>query len=147
MIIAAAVLACFTLAANAALDTYALTQHVQVLDVSATDAASSNLLQTITGPAVDTINCKGNGTIVASIGKPLQSNTNFIGTLVIQSSATGTSSWSAVSNKSVTVTGNATGTVNRIAYEFGAGARYIRAVFTTTNDAAGVCVTLNSFKF
>lgn len=146
MITAAVVLACFALAANAALDTYALTQHIQVLDVSATVIANSNSLQTITGSAVDTINCKGNGTIVVSIGTPLQSRTNFIGIATIQSAATSTGTWAAVTNMTVTHSGCVTGAVTRLPYEFGKGNRYIRAVFTTTNDAAGACVTLNSFK-
>jgi len=148
IIIAAAVLACFALNTRAALDTYALCQHIQVLDVSHTAVASSNDLQTVTGSAVDTIDCKGYGTLVVSMGAPMQGNTNYIGVVVIQRAAASTGTWATVTNTTGTVThtGNTTGAVTRLPYEFGAGGRYIRAVFTTTNDAAGACVTLNSFK-
>jgi hypothetical protein len=103
-------------------------------------------LQTITGAAVDTVNYKGNGTIVASIGAPVLGATNFVGTVSIQSAAASTGTWAAVSGKTATLTGDSAGATTEIPYEFGAGHRYIRAVFTTTNDASSVGVTLNSYK-
>ena len=105
-------------------------------------------LQTITGSAVDTMTYKGYGTIVVSIGTPLTGATNFSGTVSIQRAAASTGTWATVTNLTgtVTATGNTAGAVTRLPYEFGVGGRYIRAVFTTTNDAAPVCVTVNSFN-
>ena len=105
-------------------------------------------LQTITGSAVDTMTYKGYGTIVVSIGAPLTGSTNFSGIVTIQRAAASTGTWATVTNVTGTVThtGNAVAAVTRLPYEFGVGGRYIRAVFTTTNDAADVCVTVNSFN-
>jgi len=105
-------------------------------------------LQTITGSAVDTMDYKGYGAIIVSIGAPLNGATNFSGTVTIQRAAASTGTWATVTNTTGTVThsGNADAAVTRLPYEFGTGGRYIRAVFTTTNDAADVAVTVNSFK-
>jgi hypothetical protein len=108
-------------------------------------------LQTITGSAVDTVNYKGFGTVVVSIGAPVNSATNFAATVTIQHAAASTGTYVTVTNSAgsaliATASGNAAGAVTRLPYEFGKGGRYIRAVVTTTNDAAAVAVTLNSFK-
>jgi len=103
-------------------------------------------LQTITGSAVDTVNYKGNGTIVVSIGAPVNGATNFSGLVTIQAAANSTGTYAAVTNCTATATGNAAGAVTEIPYEFGKGGRYIRAVYTTTNDVAPVAVTLNAFR-
>lgn len=102
--------------------------------------------QTITGSAVDTQKYKSFGTIVASISAPVLGKTNFVGTVQVQSSANGSTSWANVSGKTATLTGNTTGTTTEIPYEFGAGHRYLRAVATSTNDAASFAVTINAFK-
>lgn len=109
---------------------------------------SRTALQTITGAAVDTIDYKGYGTIVVSIGAPLNGATNFSGIVYIQRAAASTGTYATVTNLTGTVThtGNAAAAVTRLPYEFGVGGRYIRAIFTTTNDAADVCVTVNSFN-
>jgi hypothetical protein len=102
--------------------------------------------QTITGGVVDTINYKGNGCIVVSVGAPLLSATNFVGTVQIQSCATSGGSYSNVTGKVATLTGNSAGAVTVIPWEFGAGNRYLKAVVTTTNDVAAVSATVHSFK-
>lgn len=99
-------------------------------------------LQTVTGSAVDTQKYKGFGTIVVSIGSGVLGATNFTGTVAIQAASASTGTWAAVSGKTATTEG----AVTEIPYEFGKGNRYIRAVYTTTNDVAPVAVTINSFK-
>lgn len=129
--------------ANVAGDDTAMTgDAVLIYDAPRTD------LQTITGPAVDTMDFKGYGTIVVSIGAPLTGSTNFSGIVYIQRAAASTGTWATVTNTTGTVahSGNAAAAITRLPYEFGVGGRYIRAVFTTTNDAAGACVIINSFK-
>jgi hypothetical protein len=101
--------------------------------------------QVVTGPTVDTINYKGAGVIAVQIGSPVLGATNYVGTAAIQSSADGSTSWANVSGKTATVTG-ATGGRTAIPWEFGAGNRYLRATFTTTNDVSSVSATLHSFK-
>ena len=144
------------------LDTLMGTNAAMFVRASATNsAATSNsfacglialtprtALQTITGSAVDTMTYKGYGTIIVSIGTPLTGATNFSGTVSVQRAAASTGTWATVTNLTgtVTATGNTAGAVTRLPYEFGVGGRYIRAVFTTTNDAAPVCVTVNSFN-
>jgi len=144
------------------LDTLMGTNAAMFVRASATNsAATSNsfacglivltprtALQTITGSAVDTITYKGYGTIIVSIGTPLTGATNFSGVVSIQRAAASTGTWATVTNLTgtVTATGNTAGAATRLPYEFGVGGRYIRAVFTTTNDAAAVCVTVNSFN-
>jgi hypothetical protein len=102
--------------------------------------------QTITGSAVDTINYKGFGSVVVSLGTPVLGATNYLASVQIQSSANGSTSWANVSGKTATLTGNAAGAVTVIPWEFGAGNRYLRPVVTTTNDVGSVAITIHSFK-
>jgi hypothetical protein len=97
--------------------------------------------QTNTGSAVDTVNYKGMGTIVVDVGSPINGSSAYTNIVTIQRAAATTGTWATVS--SVT---NTAADVDEIAYEFGKGGRYIRAVVTTINDAGPVSVTLNSFK-
>jgi len=138
---------------NAALYAQAVCTNTSADTTNAVSAAlfvmtPRTALQTITGSAVDTITYKGYGTIIVSIGTPLTGATNFSGTVSVQRAAASTGTWATVTNLTgtVTATGNTAGAVTRLPYEFGVGGRYIRAVFTTTNDAAPVCVTVNSFN-
>jgi len=102
-------------------------------------------LQTVTGSAVDTIDYHGNGCIVVQIGNSVLGSTNFVGSFVVQSSANGSTAWTNVTGKVASVTG-ATGSATTIPYEFSQGKRYLRGVYTTSNDVASVSATIHSFK-
>ena len=102
-------------------------------------------LQTVTGSAVDTLGYHGNGCIVVQIGNAVLGATNFVGSFVVQSSANGSTAWTNVTGKVALVRG-ATGSATTIPYEFSQGSRYLRGVYTTSNDVASVSATIHSFK-
>jgi len=135
-----------TNAALYALATYsindaAIADTQAVAGVSLLYGAARSATQTNTGSAVDTINYKGFGTIVVDVGTPLNGSSAYTNVVTIQHGATSTGSWTTVS--AVT---NTAADVDEIAYQFGKGGRYIRAVVTTVNDAGPASVTLNAFK-
>jgi hypothetical protein len=126
----------------AALDT-AQTYHDVVIPATAPG-------YTITGSAVDTIDYKGFGTVVVSVG--VTANTNriesFTNIVTIQKGTTSTGAWTTVTAvTNVYVTNTATYTRSaELPIDLGAGGRYLRGTVTNKNDAAPVAVWINAPK-
>lgn len=112
-----------------------------VVSLKTPDGVTTN-----TGSYVDTINYKGTGCIVVSLGAGIQGSTSYTGTVYIQSAATSGGEYANVAGKTATITGTDSGAVTVIPWEFGKGNRYLRAVFTTENDVGPVSATIHSFK-
>lgn len=101
--------------------------------------------QTITGSAVDKMPFTGTANIIVSVAPPAKGATDFAATVQIQSANATTGAWANVSGMSTTITG-ASGGIGNIMYDTTGGKKYIRAVYTTTNDTAAASVIVNSFK-
>jgi hypothetical protein len=101
--------------------------------------------QTITGSAVDKMPFTGTANIIVSVAPPAKAAANFSGTVQIQSADASTGAWANVTGMTTTITG-AAGGIGNIMYDTTGGKKYIRAVYTTTNDTAAASVIINSFK-
>lgn len=121
------------LPASAALNAYDGLTYTDLLlptVIAPADVATTNL-----GSAVDISKFKGQAAIVVSISGNLVSN-NYGGHVYIQSSSTGSSLWTNITDKVKNVTGlttNPAATVLKL--DTGAQKRYIRAMFIATNAA------------
>jgi hypothetical protein len=101
--------------------------------------------QTITSDAYDKMPLTGIANVVVTVGTPKKGATNFVATVQLQSASTSGGSYTNVTGALATITG-ASGGSDTIAWDTTGGKRYIKAVYTTTNDVADVAITVNSFK-
>jgi len=99
----------------------------------------------VTGDAVDTMPYQGTATIVVEYGAVKKGADGFSGTVQIQSATTSGGSYTNVTGLSTTFTNTAGGSAV-IPYDTTGGKRYLKAVYTTTNDVTDISVWINGYK-
>jgi len=99
----------------------------------------------VTGDAVDTMPYQGTAAIVVEYGAVKKGADGFSGTVQIQSATARDGSYTNVTGLSTTFTNTAGGSAV-IPYDTTGGKRYLKAVYTTTNDVTDISVWINGYK-
>ena len=132
--------------------------HWALVQIGTTDNAASTsfaatlyhdavpaVVTPLTGDAVDKMPYQGVAAIVIDYGATKKGAAGFSGTVQIQSSATSGGTYSNVTALATTFTNTVGGSVV-LPYDTTSGKRYLKAVYTATNDVTDVTVWLNGYK-